>query len=202
VALQPATVDYIAAAVPAAGLTTWQALEASGLQAGQTILIHGAAGGVGTFAVLFALAKGARVLGTASATNAAFLHELGVAEAIDYTATSFEDVVRDVDVVLDTIGGEVLERSWAVLRPGGTLVTIAGQPDQAAAEARGVRGLFVMTAPNAAAQLTEIAGLIDAGIVKPVVSTILPLAEARQGHELSESGHARGEIVLRVVEEK
>jgi NADPH:quinone reductase-like Zn-dependent oxidoreductase len=155
---------------------------------------------VGTFAVQFALVKGARVLGTASANHAAFLHELGVAEAIDYTTTRFEDVARDVDVVLDTIGGEVLERSWAVLRPGGTLVTIAGQPDPAAAEARGVRGIFVMTAPNAAAQLTEITGLIDAGSVKPVVSTILPLDEARQAHELNQSGHTRGKIVLRVVE--
>ena len=202
VARKPTTIDHVAAAaVPAAGLTAWQALEASGLQAGQTILIHGAAGGVGTFAVQFALAKGARVLGTASANNAAFLHELGVAEVIDYTATRFEDVARDVDVVLDTIGGEVLERSWAVLRPGGTLVTIAGQVDPAAAEARGVRGIFVMTAPNAGAQLTEIAALIDAGSVQPVVSTILPLAEARAAHEFSESGHTRGKIVLRVVEE-
>jgi NADPH:quinone reductase-like Zn-dependent oxidoreductase len=201
-ARKPTSIDYVAAAaVPAAGLIAWQALEASGLQAGQTILIHGAAGGVGTFAVQFALAKGARVLGTASANNAGFLRELGVAEVIDYTTMRFEDVVRDVDVVLDTIGGEVLDRSWAVLRPGGTLVTIAGQPDPAVAEARGVRGIFVMTAPNGGAQLTEIAGLIDAGSVQPVVSTILPLVQARQGHALSERGHTRGKIVLRVVED-
>jgi NADPH:quinone reductase-like Zn-dependent oxidoreductase len=120
---------------------------------------------------------------------------------IDYTTTRFEDVVRDVDVVFDTVGGEVLERSWTVLKPGGVLVTIAGQPDPATAEKHGVRGVFVMTSPNSAAQLSELAGLMDAGALQPVVSTVLPLTEARQAHGISQSGHARGKIVLRVVEE-
>jgi NADPH:quinone reductase-like Zn-dependent oxidoreductase len=201
VAPKPNTIDHsTAAAIPLAGLAAWQALAAAGLQPGQTILIHGAGGGVGTFAVQFAREQGARVLGTASSDKVAFLRELGVSEAIDYTTTRFEDVARDIDVVLDTIGGEVAERSWAVLRPGGTLVTLAGQPDQAAAAARGVRGLGVMTQAKVA-DLTEIAALIDAGHVKPIVSTVLPLAEAHAAHELMERGHARGKIVLRVVEE-
>jgi NADPH:quinone reductase-like Zn-dependent oxidoreductase len=201
VAPKPNTIDHsTAAAIPLAGLAAWQALAAAGLQAGQSILIHGAGGGVGTFAVQFAREQRARVLGTASSDKVAFLHELGVAEAIDYTTTRFEDVARDVDVVLDTVGGEVMERSWAVLRPGGTLVTLAGQPDQAMAAARGVRGLGQMTQARLA-DLTEIAALVDAGRVKPIVSTVLPLAEARAAHELLERGHTRGKIVLRVVEE-
>jgi len=201
IAPKPASVDYVtAAAVPLVGITAWQALfDVAGLQAGQTILIHGAGGGVGSFAVQFAVAKGARVIGTASGNKIELLRELGVAEAIDYTTTRFEDLVRDVDVVFDTVGGEVQARSWGVLKPGGILVTVAGQPDAAAAAARGVRASGMMAQANTA-QLTEIAGLIDAGTVHPVVSTVLPLAEARRAHELIDAGHTRGKIVLRVVE--
>jgi len=201
IAPKPASVDYVtAAAVPLVGITAWQALfDVAGLQAGQTILIHGAGGGVGSFAVQFAVAKGARVIGTASSNKIGLLRELGVAEAIDYTTTRFEDLVRDVDVVFDTVGGEVQARSWGVLKPGGILVTVAGQPDAAAAAARGVRASGMMAQANTA-QLTEIAGLIDAGTVHPVVSTVLPLAEARRAHELIDAGHTRGKIVLRVVE--
>src|SRR6266540_1975583 len=199
IAPKPTTVDFdTAAAVPLSGLTAWQALEIAGLQAGQTSLIHGAGGGVGTFATQFAVARGARVLGTAAGDKLGLLRELGVAEAIDYITTRFEDVVRDVDVVLATVGGEVVDRSWAVLKPGGILVTPAGQVDADAAAARGVRGSGMMTQPNHG-KLAEIAGLIDTGKVKPVVSTVLPLAEARQAHELSDAGHARGKIVLRVA---
>jgi NADPH:quinone reductase-like Zn-dependent oxidoreductase len=155
------------------------------------MLIHGAGGGVGTFAVQFAVAKGARVLGTAAGDKLDLLRELGVAEAIDSTTTRFEDVVRDVEVVLATVGDDVIERSWGVLKPGGILVTPAGQIDAEAAAARGVRGTGMMTQPNPA-QLTEIADLIDAGKVKPVVSTVLPLAETRRAHELGDAGYARG----------
>lgn len=201
IAPKPTSVDFVtAASVPLAGLTAWQGLfDIGGLQAGQTVLIHGAGGGVGSLAVQFAVAKGARVLATAGSDKIALLRELGVAEAIDYTATRFEDVARDVDVVFDTVGGELLERSLAVLKQGGILVTPAGQPDAEAATARGVRASGMMAQANTA-QLTEIARLIDAGTVKPVVSTVLPLAEARQAHETLEAGHTRGKIVLRVVE--
>ncbi len=202
IAPKPTSVDFVtAAAVPLVALTAWQGLfDVGGLQAGQTVLVHGAGGGVGSFAVQFAVAKGARVLGTAGSDKIALLRDLGVAEAIDYTTTRFEDVVRDVDVVLDTVGGELLERSLAVLKPGGILVTSVGQPDAEAATARGVRASGMMAQANPT-QLTEIAGLIDAGSVKPVVSTVLPLAEASQAHAMLEAGHTRGKIVLRVVAE-
>ncbi len=201
VAPQPKTADFVAAAaVPIAGLSAWQALAAAGLQAGQTVLVHGAGGGVGSFAVQFARQRGAHVLGTASTDKMDLLQELGVDQAIDYTTTRFEEVVRDVDVVLDTVGDEVMARSWSVLKPGGTLVTLMGQPDQEAAKAQCVHGLGIIVQASTA-DLAEIAGLIDAGHVRPIVSTVFPLAEARAAHERLEQGHARGKFVLRVTEE-
>jgi NADPH:quinone reductase-like Zn-dependent oxidoreductase len=199
IAPKPTTVDFVSAAsVPLAGLAAWQGLfDVAGLQAGQTVLIHGAGGGVGSFAVQFARALGARVLATAGSDKIALLGDLGVAEAIDYTTTRFEDVVRDVDVVFDTVGGELVERSFTVLKPGGMYVSPAAQLDAEAGKASGVRASGMTTQANSA-DLSEIAGLIDAGKVKPVVSTVLPLAEARQAHELLEAGHACGKIVLRV----
>jgi NADPH:quinone reductase-like Zn-dependent oxidoreductase len=200
IAPAPVAVDVVtAASVPLAGLTAWQGLfTVAGLQPGQTVLIHGAGGGVGGFAVQFARAKGARVLATAGSDKIALLRDLGVAEAIDYTSTRFEDVARDVDVVFDTVAGDLTERSLAVLKPGGIYVTPAGQPDAEAAAARGVRASGMLAQAHAT-DLTAIASLIDAGTVKPVVSTVLPLAAARQAHELLEAGHTRGKIVLRVV---
>jgi NADPH:quinone reductase-like Zn-dependent oxidoreductase len=199
IAPKPASVDFeTAASVPLARVTAWQGLfTVAGLQPGQTVLIHGASGGVGSLAVQFARAKGARVLATAGSDKLALLRDLGVAEAIDYTTTRFEDVARNVDVVFDTVGGELTERSLAVLKPGGIYVTPAGQPEPEAAVQRGVRASGMMAQANPT-DLTEIASLIDAGTVKPVVSTVLPLAEARQAHELLEAGHTRGKIVLRV----
>src|SRR5262245_57524082 len=124
---KPSSVDHVhAAATPISALTAWQGLvERAGLGAGQRVLIHGAAGGVGTFAVQLARWRGARVTGTASAANLDFVQSLGADEAIDYRVERFENVVRDVDVVFDTVGGETLERSWGVLKPGGRLVTVA-----------------------------------------------------------------------------
>ncbi|WP_228054577.1 NADP-dependent oxidoreductase [Gloeocapsopsis crepidinum] len=200
VAHQPKSLDYIAAAsVPVAALTAYQALfDAAKLSAGQTVLIHAAAGGVGSFAVQLAKNKGARVIGTASARNHSFLKELGVDEAIDYNQVHFEDVVYDVDVVFDTIGDEVQEHSWKVLKSGGILVSIVSPPSQSTATQHKVRAAFVAVQPNKA-QLAEIAALVDAGILKPIVDTVLPLSETRQAHELSQSGHMRGKIVLQVI---
>lgn len=199
IAPKPASLDVVsAAAVPLAGLTAWQGLfDIGGLEAGQTVLIHGAGGGSGSLAVQFARAKGARVLATAGSDKIGLLRELGVAEAIDYTTTRFEDVARDIDVVLDGVGGELQGRSLSVLKPGGIYVSPAGKPDVEAAQVRGVRASGMMTQTNAA-QLSEIAALIDAGAVTPIVSTVLPLAEAAQAHTLLEAGHVRGKIVLRV----
>lgn len=201
IAPKPSSVDFVtAAAVPLAGLTAWQGLfDAGGLQAGQTVLIHGAGGGIGTFAVQFARAKGARVLGTASSSKLDLLKELGVAEAIDYTSTNFEDVARDVDLVFDTVGADLLLRSLEVLKPGGVYVSCADYPDEEAAAKQGKRARVMITQINPA-QLSEIAGLIDSGDVTPVVSAVLPLAEARQAHELISAGHLRGKTVLRVAE--
>src|SRR3984957_15232201 len=198
VARKPRTLDYVnAAAVPIAGLTAWQSLfEGAELSSGQKVLIHAAAGGVGNFAVQFAEAKGAYVIGTASSKNQAFLRELGVDQAVDYQKTRFEDVVRDVDVVLDTVGADTQERSFKALKKGGILVSIVQPPSQELAAKYGVRALFY-GAHASSSNLAEIAKLIDSGKVKTVVETVLPLAEARRAHELSESGHGRGKIVLK-----
>ena len=200
VARKPRTLDHVhAAAVPVAGLTAWQALfEVAQLSAGQKVLIHAAAGGVGNFAVQFAKARGAYVIGTASSKNQTFLHELGVDQVVDYSKTRFEDMVRDVDVVLDTIGGDTQERSFKVLKKGGILVSIVQLPSPELAAKYGVRALFY-GAHASSSGLAEIATLIDNGNVKPVVETVLPLADARRAHELIESGHTRGKIVLKTA---
>lgn len=201
VALKPKSLDFIhAAAVPLAALTAWQALfDAAKLAAGQRILIHAGAGGVGSHAVQFAHWKGARVIATASARNADLVRSLGADQVIDYTQVRFEDETGDLDVVFDTVGEEVQQRSWKVLKKGGILVSILALavPDDAAA--RGLRSAYVFVQPNAA-QLGQIAELIDGGHVKPVVETVLPLSEVRRAHELSQSRHARGKIVLRVAD--
>jgi NADPH:quinone reductase-like Zn-dependent oxidoreductase len=196
-ALKPKSLDHIqAGGVPLAALTAWQALfDVAGLESGQTVLIHAAAGGVGHFAVQFAKWKGAGVIGTASAGNESFLRELGAGEVIDYRTKKFEEAVRDVDVVLDTIGGETQRRSWEVLKKGGILVSTLGISSPEGAEEQGVRGEGILVHPDAG-QLTQIAALIDAGNLKPVVSTVLSLAEAARAHELSQTGHVRGKIVL------
>jgi NADPH:quinone reductase-like Zn-dependent oxidoreductase len=201
VAHKPAKLDHIhAAAVPLAALTAWQSLvDAAQLQAGQTVLIHAAAGGVGNFAVQLAKARGARVIATASAVNTGIVAELGADQFIDYTRTRFEEVVKDVDVVFDTIGGDTQERSWQVLKPGGMLVSVVSPPPEATAAARGVRSAFVFIQPSSQ-QLTAIAQLIDEGKMKSIIHTVLPLAEARQAQVISQGGHARGKIVLHVAD--
>ena len=151
VALKPKSLDYVhAAALPLAGLTAWQTLfDAGGLSSGQRVLIHGAAGGVGSLAVQLAKWKGAQVIGTASAHNHEFLRKLGVDQVIDYDTERFEDVIQPVDVVLDTRGGEIQERSWKVLKRDGILVSIASPPSAEVAKTRGMRQAFVFTQPNA-----------------------------------------------------
>ena len=200
VAAKPRTVDHIhAAALASASLAAWKALfEAGGLRPGQTVLIHGATGGVGGFAVQLAHAKGIHVIGTASKRNQSYLKELGADEAIDYESVRFEDVARDVDVVFDTQGGETQARSWRTLKRGGILVSIAQPPAQAEAEKHGVRATFVVNEMNAES-LNEITKLVDTGKLKAVVDNVLPLSEARRAQELIQTGHTRGKIALRVV---
>ena len=199
-ALKPKTIDHVsAAAIPLAALTAWQALfEKAQLAAGQKILIHGASGGVGSFAVQFAKWKGAQVIGTASAKNQALLRELGADEPIDYGKTRFDDVVRGVEVVFDAVGGETQERSWKVLNKGGILVSIVAPPPAELAVKYGVRA-EMLGVEASSEQLEEIAKLVDSAHVRPVVENVFPLAEARRAHELIATGHTRGKIVLKIV---
>jgi NADPH:quinone reductase-like Zn-dependent oxidoreductase len=200
-ARKPKSIGFVeAASVPTAGLAAWQALfDTAGLERGQTVLVHGAAGGVGSFAVQFAKWKGARVFGTASSSNAEFLKSIGADVVIDYKAQRFEDVVHYVDVVLDTIGGDTFERSWGVLKPGGFLVTTVANIPERATEARSVRAKGILTKADGS-ELAQIAAIIDERRIKPIVTTVLPLVEARRAQEMSESRHTRGKIVLRVAE--
>jgi NADPH:quinone reductase-like Zn-dependent oxidoreductase len=195
--LKPKSLDHVhAAAIPLAGLTAYHGLFEEGqLKSGQKVLIHGAAGGVGAFAVQLAKGKGAYVIGTASGKNESFLRDLGVDEFVDYTKTPFETVVKDVDVVFDTIGGETQAKSYGVLKKGGTLVSTVGiqSPDKAAAAH--VTAKAFMNHINPAA-LKELGDLAVAGKLKVTVEKVFPLSETRQAHELSENGHARGKIVL------
>jgi NADPH:quinone reductase-like Zn-dependent oxidoreductase len=197
-ALKPNSLHHIrAAAVPLAALTAWQSLfDTAQLQPGQRVLIHAGSGGVGHFAVQLAKWKGAYVFATASTKNQDLLRELGVDKAIDYTQQRFEDVARDIDIVLDTIGGETQERSWSVLKKG-VLVSLVQPPSEEKAKELGVRAALLGAQPNGA-QLAEIAKIIDSGKLAPIIDRILPLCEARRAHELSQSGHTHGKIALRV----
>jgi NADPH:quinone reductase-like Zn-dependent oxidoreductase len=197
VARKPRSVDHVpAAATPISSLTAWQGLiERGRLVAGQRVIIHGAAGGVGSFAVQLARWRGAHVIGTASASNVAFVRGLGADEVIDYRVQRFEDVAHDLDVVLDTVGGETLERSWGVLKPGGRLVTIATSSE--GSQDPRVRAAFFIVEANRA-QLDKIAGLIDAGHLRPVVDAVFPLAQALQAYEHKPM---RGKAVLLIADE-
>jgi NADPH:quinone reductase-like Zn-dependent oxidoreductase len=199
IAHKPLSIDHVhAAAVPIAALTAWQSLfNLGGLSKGQTVLIHAAAGGVGHFAVQFAKWKGARVIGTASGRNEEFVRQLGADIFIDYTAGRFEEKVSGVDCVLDTIGGDVLSRSLQVLKKGGIVVSTLDEPSAEELARYSVRAAQVM-ARGDAVQLRQIAELIDSGDVMPMVEAVLPLAHARRAHEMSQTGHVRGKIVLRV----
>ena len=201
-ALKPESLSFAEAATISGGATVaWTALFENGaLQAGQCVLIHGAAGGVGSFAVQFARWKGAQVIGTASTANVEFVRSLGAETVIDYTSTPFEQVVHDVDLVLDTIGGETLQRSMNVVKRGGTLVSLLEQPSQEKAEARGIRAMKNTAAlPFPSSSLLQtIAQLIDEGHVKVTLARTFSLREANLAHELSQSGHGRGRIVLHI----
>jgi NADPH:quinone reductase-like Zn-dependent oxidoreductase len=198
-ALKPRSIDYVhAAAVTLSGLTAWQALFTHGkLEPRQRVLIHGGAGGVGTFAVQLAKWKGAHVIATSSAANHEFLRGLGADETIDYTKVRFEDVAHDIDVVLDAVGGDTVDRSWQVLRKGGAMISVAKSIPADEPAKHGARGLFFIVEPDRD-QLREMAGLIDSGLLKPIVAAILPLDRAREAFELGGSGHTRGKIVLQV----
>jgi NADPH:quinone reductase-like Zn-dependent oxidoreductase len=201
-AIKPKSLTFTeAAAVPLAALTAWQALvDTAQLHAGQTVLIHGGSGGVGSFAIQIAKARGARVLATASTANQDLLKQLGADVAIDYTATKFEDAAKDVDVVLDPVGKDTLARSYGVVKKGGIVVTIVSRPDQAELDKRGIRGASLSSHPNAN-ELAEITKLINEKKIRPIVTEVLRLAEAAKADEQAATHHTRGKIVLKVAEE-
>jgi NADPH:quinone reductase-like Zn-dependent oxidoreductase len=198
IAVKPESLDFEnAAAVAVGALTSWQAIfDTANLKSGQRILITGASGGVGSMAVQLAKAKGAFVIATASGKNEDFVRSLDADEFVDYTQERFEEVVKEVDVVYDTVGGDTLERSFQVLKRGGFLVSTVAPPSKEKAEEFGVRIAMVGVLPSAR-QLEEINRLIAAGKLKTYVAMILPLAEVRKAHQYSESGRTRGKIVLK-----
>ena len=199
---KPKIITYAeAAAVPIAGLTAWQALiDTAKLSAGQTVLIHGASGGVGTFAIQIAKARGAKVIATASTANQDLLKQLGADVAVDYTKQKFEDVARDVDVVLDSVGRDTLARSYGIVKKGGFIVSIVAPLDQAELDKHGIRGATLSVDPNSD-ELAEIGKLIDERKIRVIVSQTFPLSEARKAQEQVATGHTRGKIVLRVADE-
>ncbi|MFF5435393.1 NADP-dependent oxidoreductase [Streptomyces griseofuscus] len=196
---KPAALTHVeAAALPLAALTAWQALvDTAGLRPGERLLVHAAAGGVGHLAMQIAKARGAYVIGTAGAAKHDLVRRLGADEVIDYRAVRFEDVVSDVDVVLDGLGAETAERSLKVLRPGGRLITLPG-PDDVPTAQDGVRALWMLVEPDHLG-LREITALVERGALRPVIDTVVPLAEAAKAHEIGERGRTAGKIVLSVV---
>ena len=204
VALIPGSLGFAeAATIPLAGLTAWQSLfDAAKLSAGETILIHAGSGGVGSLAIQLARHAGATVYTTARAVNHDYVTGLGANAAIDYAKQNFVDVLRarepgGIDVVLDTIGGHVQQRSYRVLRKGGRLVSIISIPDADEARPYDVRTAFVFVAPDGE-QLRRIAELIESGAVRPPAFEVMRLEDAAKAQERSRAGHVRGKIVLRI----
>jgi NADPH:quinone reductase-like Zn-dependent oxidoreductase len=200
IAKKPAAITHEqAAAIPVAGLTAWQALfDRAGLAAGQSVLISGAAGGVGHFAVQFASHAGARAIGIGSPRNREFVLGLGAEEFVDYTQQDVATAVSGVDVAFDAVGGEMTATLLSTVRAGGVLITIASAPPEQEAAARQVRAEMLFASPNPV-QLAEIAELLADGAVQVEIEEVIPLAEVQRAHALSEAGHTRGKIVLAVA---
>lgn len=196
-AIKPVNMDFNkSASIPMGALTAWQAIfDTANLKSGQKILVHGASGGVGSMAVQLAKAKGAYVIGTASATNKDFVNSLGADEFIDYTSTAFEDEVKDVDVVFDPIGGDTNKRSYQVLKKGGFLVSLVEKGSEELMKKYNVEAKVMASEPNPK-QLKEITELVEAGKVKTRIEKTFPLSEAKKAQKLSEEGPVSGKIIL------
>ena len=199
---KPKSLTYVeAAAVPIVAMTAWQALiDTAKLESGQTVLIHGGSGGVGSFAIQIAKARRAKVIATASTANQDLLKQLGADVTIDYTKQKFEDIAKDVDVVLDSIGKDTLVRSYGVVKKCGIIVSLVARPNQAELEKHGIRGAALSVESNSE-ELAEIGKLIDDKKIKVIVSQAFPLAEARKAQEQVATGHTRGKIVLKIADE-
>lgn len=200
IAVKPQSLNWQqAAAVPLAALTAWQALyDAVNISAGDKVLIHAGSGGVGSFAIQLAKLKGAEVVATCSETNSELVKSLGADTVIDYHKQDFSEL-RDFDVVFDTLGGDVLAKSWQVLKPNGRLVSIIDTPDQETAEQHSVEAHFVFVQPNAK-QLSELADLVDNGNIEILIDSTFALNDAAKAHAKSETGRAKGKIVLAVTD--
>jgi NADPH:quinone reductase-like Zn-dependent oxidoreductase len=193
--------DAAAAGLPLAGLTALQVLDLAGVVSGQRVLVHAAAGGVGHLAVQLAKGRGARVLGTARAGNHEFLREPGIDEPIDYSEVAFEDVAKDVDLVIDTVGGDYGLRSLSVIRPAGMLIVIRGGVSAelaAAAEAAGIRAEYHLVRPDGPG-LARLAEFVDAGDLMIAIEQLFPLARAADAHRSGETGRTQGKLVLSVA---
>jgi len=201
-AIKPKSLSFIeASAVPLAALTAWQALiDIAKLESGQTALIHGGSGGVGSFAIQIAKARGARVIATASTANQGLLKQLGADVAVDYTKQKFEEIAHDVDVVLDPVGRDTLARSYSVVKKGGIVVTIVSRCDEAELKKHQIRGASLSSHPDAT-ELTEITKLIDAGKIRPIVTEVLPLTDAAKAVAQAQTHHTRGKLVLKIADE-
>ena len=200
IALKPRSISFEqAATLPIGGVTAWVGLfDAADLQPGQRLLVQGGAGGVGSFAVQLGHWKGAYVIATTSTANVDYARSLGADDVIDYTTTKFEDAVHDVDVVFDTVGGEVTERSWGVLKPGGILVAGASMADPEKAAAHRVRTSMAQSPEVIRPVLEELARLVASGAIKPQVGRIFQLSDAAQAHAAVETGHGRGRTILQL----
>jgi NADPH:quinone reductase-like Zn-dependent oxidoreductase len=198
-ARKPRTISHVeAASLPLAGITAWESMiDVARVGPGQRVLVHAGSGGVGSLAIQIVKAAGATVIATTSGRNRALVESLGADQVVDYTATTVADAVEPVDVVFDTIGGDVQEASWSLLKPGGIQVSIISPPDEARAAARGVRGAFVFIGPNAPV-LDRLAAMVDGGTLRPVVGAEFGLDDIAAAHALSESGRAVGKIALYV----
>ncbi|HEX7976430.1 MAG TPA: NADP-dependent oxidoreductase [Anaerolineales bacterium] len=187
-----------AASIPVGALTAWGAvIDTAQVQPGQRVLVHGATGGVGLYALQLVHWKGAHAIATTSTANIELARTLGAEQVIDYTKEWFEMLVHDLDAVIDTVGGDLHQRSLKVLRLGGILVTVAGRLPADLGKAEGVRATSAGRASEAS--LEQIVRLVEAGQLKPVVGKVFTLAEARQAHELSQTGHGRGRIILKIA---
>ena len=198
IAPKPGRLSHVeAASVPIGALTAWQGLLArAGLQHGERALIHGAAGAVGIFAVQLARLQGAYVIATAAARDVEFVKSLGAQEVLDYRARPFEEQVRDVDVVFDSVGGDTLRRSWGVLKPNGRMITIASTSEST--NDKRVRDAFFIVAPDRQ-QLVEVGKLLDTGKLRTVVGTVIPLSQAAEAYSGSLQKKQRGKVVVSIA---
>jgi NADPH:quinone reductase-like Zn-dependent oxidoreductase len=198
-ALKPKSVDFItAAALPLAGISAYQALvEHANLQKGQKILIHGGGGGIGSFAIQLAKHLGAYVATTASSKDTDFVKSLGADEVIDYKTQAFENLLKDYDVVFDTVGGDTYIKSYQVLKPGGIIVSMTEQPNEELVKKYNVKAIAQQT-KTTTEKLNKLAELVDQGVIKIQIDKVFPLEQAAEALEYLKQGHPRGKVVLKI----